>query len=424
MPPSGKSNNTTKVVLIVAISVVAVLVVLFAICLCLRRRKVFRREQFEIALSVTGGDEEGFRSSESLLFDLGALRAATNNFSNANKLGEGGFGPVYKGTLRDGREIAVKRLSGSSVQGLVELRNELVLVAKLQHRNLVKLLGCCLEEQERLLVYEYLPNTSLDKFLFDPIGRQQLDWGSRYKIIEGMGRGLLYLHVDSRLRIIHRDLKPGNILLDGDMNPKISDFGLAKLFSRDETHGNTSRIAGTYGYMAPEYAMHGHFSTKSDVFSYGVLVLEIVTGRRNSGFQGSGNSIDLLGYVWQHWNEGMATQVIDRSLGNQYQAREVLRCIQIGLLCVQEEPGERPSMASVILMLSSYSVTVPPPSPPAFFVSSGTVTESEVFERNVRTSLSGGESSGGSTTRESRRRTGKSKLVSLNDVSITEMEPR
>ncbi|XP_010931353.1 cysteine-rich receptor-like protein kinase 25 isoform X2 [Elaeis guineensis] len=404
----GKSNNTTKVVLIVAISVVAVLMVLFAICICLRRRKVFRKEL------LIDGDEEEFRSSESLLFDLGALRAATNNFSDANKLGEGGFGLVYKGTLLDGREIAVKRLLGSSAQGLVELRNELVLVAKLQHRNLVKLLGCCIEEQERLLVYEYLPNSSLDKFLYDPIGRQQLDWGSRYKIIEGMGRGLLYLHEDSRLRIIHRDLKAGNILLDGDMNPKISDFGLAKLFGRDETHGNTSRIAGTYGYMAPEYALHGHFSTKSDVFSYGVLVLEIVTGRRNSGFKGSGNSLDLLGYVWQHWTEGMATQVIDQILGNQYEAREVLRCIHIGLLCVQEEPAERPSMASVILMLSSSSVTVPPPSPPAFLMSSGTGT--------VRTSLSGGGSSSGSTTREPR--TGKSKLVSLNDVSITEMEPR
>ncbi|XP_038981819.1 putative receptor-like protein kinase At4g00960 [Phoenix dactylifera] len=384
---TGRSNNVTKVALIVAIPVVAALVVLFAICMCFRRRKALRRV-------LLGGDEQEFTSSELLLFDLGTLRSATNNFSDANKLGEGGFGPVYKGTLQDGQEIAVKRLSGTSRQGLVELRNEVGLVAKLQHRNLVKLLGCCLEEEERLLVYEYLPNTSLDKFLFDPIGREQLDWGRRYKIIEGIGRGLLYLHEDSRLRIIHRDLKAGNILLDGDMNPKISDFGLAKLFGLDETQGRTSRIAGTYGYMAPEYSFRGLFSTKSDVFSYGVLVLEIVTGQRNSGFQGSGSALDLLSYAWQYWNEGMASQVIDRSLDDHYQLREVLRCIHIALLCVQKEPAERPSMATVILMLSSYSVPLPAPSAPAFFVRSGTSGETEAFDRDV------------------------------NDVTITEMEPR
>ncbi|EHA8592377.1 cysteine-rich receptor-like protein kinase 8 [Cocos nucifera] len=201
------------------------------------------------------------------------------------------------------------------------------------------------------------------------------------------------------------------------MNPKISDFGLAKLFGIDETRGNTSRIAGTYGYMAPEYALHGRFSTKSDVFSYGVLVLEIVTGRRNSGFQGSGNSLDLLGYVWQHWNEGLALQVIDQSLGNQYQAREVLRCIHIGLLCVQEELADRPSMATVILMLRSYSVTLPAPLPPAFFIRGGTFSESVVLEGDVRTGLSASESSNASTTRKSRP-------ISVNGVSITDMEPR
>nr|XP_010931375.2 cysteine-rich receptor-like protein kinase 10 [Elaeis guineensis] len=411
----GKSNNTTKVVLIVVFSVVAALVVLFAMCICLRRRIMLRR-------LLVDGDEE-FKNSELLLFDLGTLSAATNNFSNEHKLGEGGFGPVYKGTLQDGQEIAVKRLSGTSRQGLVELRNEVVLVANLQHRNLVKLLGCCLEEEERLLVYEYLSNTSLDKFLFDPIGREQLDWGRRYKIIEGIGRGLLYLHEDSRLRIIHRDLKAGNILLDGDMNPKISDFGLAKLFVIDETQGNASQIAGTFGYMAPEYALHGLFSTKSDVYSYGVLVLEIVTGQRTSRFHGSGSSPDLLSYVWQHWNEGMASQVIDQSLGDQYEIREVLRCIHIGLLCIQKDPTERPSMATVILMLSSYTVPLPAPSAPAFFIRSDAVGGAEVLEGDVWTGLSGIESSSGRTTRKSTM-IGKSTPVSVNDVSITDIEPR
>ncbi|KAM3410722.1 hypothetical protein ACQJBY_002758 [Aegilops geniculata] len=234
-------------------------------------------------------------SSESLLYDLSTLRAATDNFSEENKLGEGGFGPVYKGILRDGQEIAVKRLSKTSQQGLVEMRNEVVLVAKLQHKNLVRLLGCCIQEEEMLLVYEFLPNRSLDKILFDPARRQELTWGHRFRIIQGIGRGLLYLHEDSRLTIIHRDLKASNILLDPDMNPKISDFGLAKLFSVDASIGNTSHIAGTYGYMAPEYALHGIFSAKSDVYSYGVLVLEIIAGRRNNFAQYPGaNGEDLL----------------------------------------------------------------------------------------------------------------------------------
>ncbi|XP_058072821.1 cysteine-rich receptor-like protein kinase 44 isoform X2 [Magnolia sinica] len=314
--------------------------------------------------------EISITEAESLLFDLDTLKAATDNFSDANKLGQGGFGAVYKGKLYDGREIAVKRLSRTSVQGIEELKNEVALVAKLQHRNLVRLWGCCMEQQEKLLVYEYVPNTSLDTFLFHPIKRVQLDWITRYQIIRGTARGLLYLHEDSRLRIIHRDLKAANILLDGSMNPKIADFGMAKLFGVDQTQGNTSRIAGTYGYMAPEYAMHGQFSTKSDVFSFGVLVLEIVTGRKNVPFCDAGQMTDLLSYAWQHWMDGAALDITDQTVAEQCSRSEVFRCIHMGLLCLQEDATERPTMSSVVLMLNSQSMTLPAPSPPAFLVGS------------------------------------------------------
>ncbi|URE28722.1 receptor-like protein kinase [Musa troglodytarum] len=407
----GKSNNAVKTVLLVVVPVAAALLSLLAIFMYCRRRKPAMPRRMQLHKRMFDNeDQQEIKSAESLLLDLEVIRSATNNFSDANKLGEGGFGPVYRGTLDDGEQIAVKRLSRTSGQGIVELKNEVVLLAKLQHRNLVRLLGCCLQEEEKLLVYEYLPNASLDKVLFDPVRRVQLDWARRYKIIEGIGRGLLYLHEDSRLKIVHRDLKASNILLGWDMNPKISDFGLAKLFDVDETRRNTSRIAGTYGYMAPEYALRGRFSTNSDVYSYGVLILEILTGRKNCGYQGSGNSIDLLGYVWRHWNQGDAMQVVDQSVVDRCQPQEVLRCMHIGLLCVQEDPAQRPSMASITLMLNSYSIGLPPLSAPAFVTRSITVSGSGVHGRDTQVSLQGREIYKGSTTRSAKE--------SKNDITI------
>ncbi|KAL8157014.1 hypothetical protein AgCh_001932 [Apium graveolens] len=232
-------------------------------------------------------------------FSFSSISAATNNFSPVNKLGEGGFGPVYKGNLLGGKSVAVKRLSKRSGQGLEELRNETVLIAKLQHRNLVRLLGCCIDQDEKILIYEYMSNKSLDHFIFDPSKQSLLDWRRRVHIIDGITQGLLYLHQHSRLRIIHRDLKASNILLDDELNPKISDFGMARIFGGDELQANTNRIVGTYGYMSPEYAMEGLFSIKSDVFAFGVLLLEIISGRKNTGFRNS-DCLSLLGYVGLH----------------------------------------------------------------------------------------------------------------------------
>ncbi|XP_040971413.1 G-type lectin S-receptor-like serine/threonine-protein kinase At1g11410 [Gossypium hirsutum] len=219
-------------------------------------------------------NERGKGDLEVPLFDFQTISIATNNFSLQNKLGQGGFGAVYKGILENGQEIAVKRLSKKSGQGIDEFKNEVLCISKLQHRNLVKLLGCCIEPHERLVIYEFMPNKSLDSFIFDEKQRILLDWPKRFQIINGIARGLLYLHQDSRLRIIHRDLKASNILLNYEMTPKISDFGLARSFGEDEIEANTTRVVGTYGYMSPEYAIDGLFSIKSDVFSFGVLVLE------------------------------------------------------------------------------------------------------------------------------------------------------
>ncbi|XP_074380827.1 G-type lectin S-receptor-like serine/threonine-protein kinase At4g27290 isoform X6 [Apium graveolens] len=301
------------------------------------------------------------------LFSFMQIAKATDNFSDNRQLGKGGFGTVYKGILEEGKEIAVKRLSKDSRQGLDEFMNEVSCIAKLQHRNLVMLLGCCIEEGERILLYECLPNKSLDHYIFDINMSQSLDWPKRYSIIVGIARGLLYLHQDSRLKIIHRDLKASNILLDHEMNPKISDFGLARTFGESETPASTTRVVGTHGYMSPEYAFDGLFSVKSDVYSFGVSLLEVITGKRNRAFVHPDHSHNLIGHVWKRYTEGNLLEVIDsvilESISNQH---EVFRVIQIGLLCVQEYPEDRPNMSSTIMMLTRDD-TLPVPKQPGFF---------------------------------------------------------
>ncbi|KAL9234122.1 hypothetical protein vseg_009026 [Gypsophila vaccaria] len=301
------------------------------------------------------------------LFEFTKLTAATNDFSEINKLGQGGFGPVYRGKLEDGQEIAVKRLSRASGQGLEEFMNEVLVIAKLQHKNLVRLLGCCVEGEEKLLVYELMSNKSLDSLLFDPDHRQLLDWQKRFSIIQGICRGLLYLHRDSRLRIIHRDLKPSNILLDEELNPKISDFGMARIFDSKQDQASTVRVVGTYGYMSPEYALEGRFSEKSDVFSFGVLLLEIVCGKRNHRFLDN-ESVNLLTYAWNMWNQNDMLLLVDPTILNQFTEKQIIKCIQVGLLCVQEFPEDRPDVPALITMLDTADniETLPVPKQPGF----------------------------------------------------------
>ncbi|KAK1407447.1 hypothetical protein QVD17_39063 [Tagetes erecta] len=362
-----REKEGANIILILLVTFMGVLFIglIITTWLCYARRKRDHAAPTRKGEMLDASKDEDM---EQPLFSFSTIANATANFSINNKLGEGGFGPVYKGTLEEGQEIAVKRLSKNSSQGLEEFKNEVICISRLQHRNLVKILGCCVEGDEKLLIYEYMPNKSLDSFIFDKTQRALLDWSKLFNIIKGIARGLVYLHHDSRLRIIHRDLKAGNILLDQDMNPKISDFGLARSFGGNEIQANTNRVVGTYGYMSPEYAQEGLFSIKSDVFSFGVLVLEIVSGKRNRGFFTSEYEHNFIEYVWSMYNEGRSMELIDSSyLELSCNPREVIRSIHVGLLCVQHNAKDRPNMSSVILMLGGEG-ELPQPKHPSFFM--------------------------------------------------------
>ncbi|XP_028801010.1 G-type lectin S-receptor-like serine/threonine-protein kinase SD1-13 isoform X2 [Neltuma alba] len=378
----GRKKKDFKVVITVTVTVGVIIIAISAYILKMCTAKYSARKKERNAKLLLKkeenplGDLKIAKLEKLPLFDFRILATATNNFRIANKLGRGGFGLVYK-------EIAVKRLSRTSKQGLEEFMNEVVVISKLQHRNLVRLLGCCIEGEEKMLVYEYMPNKSLDAFIYDPVKKKALDWKNRLNIIKGIARGLLYLHRDSRLKIIHRDLKPSNILLDAQLNPKISDFGLARIFECSEDEGNTRRVVGTYGYMSPEYAMEGLFSEKSDVFSFGVLLFEIISGRKNTSICDHEHSLNLLELAWKLWNEENIESLIDSEISDPDYVNDIVRCIHIGFLCVQEHARDRPSMGTVNSMLNNHIVNLPPSCQPAY-IQRRVVTNAESSQQSNR----------------------------------------
>uniref|UniRef100_A0A0D3D5X5 non-specific serine/threonine protein kinase n=1 Tax=Brassica oleracea var. oleracea TaxID=109376 RepID=A0A0D3D5X5_BRAOL len=283
-------------------------------------------------------------------FSWKQLKVATENFDPLNKIGEGGFGSVYKGRLPDGTLIAVKKLSSKSCQGNKEFVNEIGMIACLQHPNLVKLYGCCCENNQLLLVYEYLENNCLADALFGRSGLK-LEWGTRHKICLGIARGLAFLHEDSAVKIIHRDIKGTNVLLDKDLNSKISDFGLARLHEDEKSH-ITTRVAGTIGYMAPEYAMRGHLTEKADVYSFGVVAMEIVSGKSNANYTPDNECcVGLLDWAFVLQKKGAFSEILDPKLEGVFDVMEAERMIKVSLLCSNKSPTLRPTMSEVVKML-------------------------------------------------------------------------
>ncbi|CAN1276815.1 Cold-responsive protein kinase 1 [Linum perenne] len=351
------------------------------------------------------------------VFSYNSLRSATLNFHPANKIGGGGFGVVHKGTLRDGTQVAIKSLSAESKQGTNEFKAEIKMISNVRHPNLVELVGCCVEANHRILVYEYLENNSLATALLGryPAGKHiPMDWPTRAAICLGTATGIAFLHEESEPSIVHRDIKASNILLAANLQPKIGDFGLAKLFPDNVTHVST-RVAGTLGYLAPEYAQLGQLTKKADVYSYGVLLLEIISGRSSSKAAFGEELLVLVEWAWKLQHEERLLELVDPELAD-YPEHELIRFTKVALFCTQLAASQRPTMLQVVEMLSRN-----------VHLNEKALTEPGVYRTRSTTSRRSDSSSSGKDLKGKQTFTGLNPSVAsdvASSPSITQMFPR
>ncbi|XP_073007285.1 cold-responsive protein kinase 1-like [Typha latifolia] len=366
---SESSSKTPTVAIslffIGGISTLVILLIVLAVCWkCIKRELLWKFVQQKKSISVPEYFSDNLRTI--YYFDYQTLKNATRDFHPKNQLGRGGFGPVFQGKLADGRMIAVKQLSlGKSQQGESEFLAEVRMITSIQHKNLVRLVGCCSEGEQRLLVYEYMKNGSLDNIIY---GKSEtiLDWQTWFQIIVGVARGLQYLHEDSNLRIVHRDIKASNILLDDKFQPKISDFGLARFFPEDQAYLSTT-VAGTLGYTAPEYAIRGELSEKADIYSFGVLVLEVISSRRNTDLTLPNEMQYLPEYAWKLYKRSKIIDLVDPALQVDGIIKEdVLQVCHVAMLCLQSLPNLRPPMSEIVAILTCKREPIHHPVKPTF----------------------------------------------------------
>ncbi|KAH6808051.1 hypothetical protein C2S51_029159 [Perilla frutescens var. frutescens] len=340
----GSSSNEKTIILGVGCGG-AGLVILLVLFLCYKFSTSVKAAQRDKILGATELQRVN-------VYNYNELKAATDNFSEEKKLGEGSFGVVYKATLKNGNDVAVKKLDMNYSRAKADFETEGRLISNVHHRNLVRLLGCCSKGSELLLIYEYMENGSLDRFLYGG-KRGSLSWKQRCDIIFGIAKGIAYLHENYHITIIHRDIKPSNILVDHDFQAKIADFGLARLLPENQSHVKT-KFAGTFGYTAPEYAINGHLSEKVDIYSFGVVILEIISGRRCSDMNYSSDSEYLLKEAWKLYESGMHEKLADETLeSKEYKAQELKKMVEIGLVCTQSPATSRPTMSEILAMLLS-----------------------------------------------------------------------